>query len=341
MTKRVHPRSRPATYGTAIRVARIVYELGQRPHGWSFQAIQDELRISERTLLRYLAACRKELTGPDGAPLLEVVRRGDRRSLRLADAARAPGSTAYQALALYFAMTVLQFLEGTILKDGVTDLWEAFERTLPSAQRSRLTDLSRKFYTVPYAMKDYRDLDDVLDRIVRALVDQHTLRIEYAGVWRAGNQTTHHDFDPYTLAVYRGGLYLIGRSHSYRKIVYLAVERMRTVEMLPARFEYPKRYSPEKHTEGTFGIIDGDETDVELVILTREGKELLQSRRLHSTQRFVEQADGTTVLTMTVRGTRELANWVLSMAPHVRVVAPEELRAEVAERLAAGVDLYR
>lgn len=340
MTKRVHPRSRPATYGTAIRVARIVYELGQRPHGWSFQAIQDELRISERTLLRYLAACRKELTTPDGRPLLEVVRRGDRRMLRLAEGARTSGSTAYQALALYFALTVLQFLEGTILKDGVADLWEAFERSLPSSQRERLKDLPRKFFTVPYAMKDYRGLDEILDRLVRALVDQHTLRIEYAGVWRPGDATTVHDFDPYTLATYRGGLYLIGRSHSYRKIVYLAVERMRTVEMLPARFDYPKRYSPEKHTEGTFGIVDGEETKVELRILTREGAELLQSRRLHPTQRFVEQPDGTTTLTMRVRGTRELLNWILGLGPHVKVVAPESLRAEVAESLRAAERLY-
>ena len=96
MTKRV--RSRPATYNTATRLARIVLGLVGRPTGWSFQAIQNELRISERTLLRYVAACRKELTTPDGTPLLEVIRHGERRTLRLADAVRTPGSTAYQAL---------------------------------------------------------------------------------------------------------------------------------------------------------------------------------------------------------------------------------------------------
>ncbi len=332
--------SRPATYPSALRIARIVYGLGKRPHGWSFTAIQDELRISERTLLRYVAACRKDLTTPDGAPLLEVVRRGDRRTLRLAEPARTPGSTAYQALSFYFALSVLEFLDGTILKDGVEDLWEAFHRTLPAAQQERLTNLGRKFFTVPYAMKDYRDFDDVLDRVVRALVDQRTLRVRYAGVWRGDDQESTHDFDPYTLAMYRGGLYLIGRSHSYRKVVYLAVERIRAVETLASRFDYPTRYSPERHTEGTFGIVDGDETPVEILILTREGAELLQSRRLHPTQRFVENPDGTTTLTMTVRGTRELVNWILGLGPHVRVVAPEALRQDVEDSLRAAVRLY-
>ena len=260
--------------------------------------------------------------------------------VRLSDAVRTPGSTAYQALSFYFALSVLQFLEGTILKDGVEELWDAFHRTLPPAQQHRLVDLQKKFFTVPYAMKDYREHDDVLDRIVRALIDQQTVRVTYAGLWRGADDGTVHDFDAYTLAMYRGGLYLIGRSHSYRKIVYLAVERIRSMDLLPQRFEYPKRYSPEKHTEGTFGIVDGDETDVSLLILTREGADLLQSRRLHATQRFEERPDGTTLLTMRVRGTAELANWVLSMAPHVKVLAPAALRDEVKVRLGKSAALY-
>ena len=39
-------------------------------------------------------------------------------------------------------------------------------------------------------------------------------------------------------------------------------------------------------------------------------------------------------------GTRELLNWILGLGPHVRVVAPEELRAEVARSLDAAGRLY-
>src|SRR5882724_1420904 len=106
MRRRVKPRSRPATYGTATRLARIVHGLLGRPYGWSFDAIQDELAISERTLLRYVAACRRELVDAEGRPLIEVVRRGERRLFRLAESGRAPDSSANQALSLYFALTV-------------------------------------------------------------------------------------------------------------------------------------------------------------------------------------------------------------------------------------------
>src|SRR5437762_3545245 len=82
------PERRKPTYGTATRLARLMLGLIERPYGWSFQAIQDELRIGERTLLRYLAACRREVTDASGKPLIEVVRYGERRLLRLAGASR-------------------------------------------------------------------------------------------------------------------------------------------------------------------------------------------------------------------------------------------------------------
>ena len=45
MKRAVKTPSRPATYGTATRLARTGYGLGGHPHGWSFGAIQDELGV--------------------------------------------------------------------------------------------------------------------------------------------------------------------------------------------------------------------------------------------------------------------------------------------------------
>lgn len=334
------PRSRPATYGTATRLARILFGLLSRPYGWALDAIQDEFRISERTLLRYLAACQTELLDARGTPVLEIVRRGERRLLRLTDAARSPDTTSYQALSFYFALTVLSFLDGTIMKEGVADLWERFRKMLPPKQQARLADFERKLYTVPFAVKDYTAFDEILDVLLRALVDQRTISVVYTSPWHEGEPRTH-EFDPYTLTLYRGGLYLIGRSDTHRKIVYLAVERMRDVTLLDRHFEYPRSYSPERHTDGVFGIVEGPETEVAIRIMSAEGAELLSSRRLHRTQRFTRQPDGTTLLTMTVRGTEELKNWVLSLGPHVEVSRPETLRQAVREALEAAARRYR
>jgi predicted DNA-binding transcriptional regulator YafY len=328
---------RKPTYPAATRLARIALELQSRPFGWGLEAIQDELRIAPRTLARYLAVCRHELVDLDGRPMIEVVKRGGRRLLRLAESTRSAEPTVYQAVVLYFTLSMIASLEGTVLKEGVEDLWDRLSAALSPAQRPRLANVARKFYAVPYLQKDYRAFDDKLDLIVRCLVDQHRMRIDYKGV---GKRATTHEFDAYTLALYRGGLYLLGLSHLHGQIIWLAVERIGIVRKLPERFEYPRDYTPEKHTEGTFGIIAGPETEVRLLIRNPETMTLLASRRLHPTQRFRRRRDGTTLLEMKVRGTTELASWVLSLAPWVEVLAPAELRDEVAGRLSEAAQIY-
>ncbi|MGD0945827.1 MAG: WYL domain-containing protein [Candidatus Binatia bacterium] len=328
---------RTPTYGAATRLARIVHELSSRPRGWTLEAIQDEIGISERTLLRYLAVCRRELTDATGKPLLEVVRRGDRRLLQLAPRAAAQESTAYELAFLYFALSVFQFLDGTVVKEGVEGLWERLYRALPEAQRLRLADFAKKFYSLPFTVKDYRAFDDTLDVIVQCLVYQHRLRIDYGGLLGEGKV---HELDPYTLAMYRGGLYLIGRSQPSRKVLTLAVERIRSAEKLSEKFEYPDRYSPEEYTDGTFGIMDGTVTNVELHILNPETVAYLKARRLHRSQGFEDRRDGTAVLSMTVRGTEELRNWILGFGPWIKVLKPKSLRDEVAQLHRDAARLY-
>lgn len=330
-------RARAPSYGDAIRMARLLLGLLERPHGWSFAAIGDALGISERTLLRYIAVCRRELVDAEERPLIEAISRGGRRLLRIADAAQRPDSTVFQVLSFYFALAVFQFLDGTVIKDGIEDLWERFARALPGAHRRRLADFEKKFFVVPYAVKDYRACDDQLDAIVQALVYEQKLRIDYGGLLGRGKT---HEFEPYTLLMYRGGLYLVGRSHRGEKIVTLAVERVRSAERLPERFAYPKRYSPQRHTEGIFGIVDGPETRVELLIMNAETAAYLRARRIHPTQRFQRRRDGRTVLSMTVRGTEELKHWILGFGAYVQVLRPPELRAEIAATVRSMASLY-
>lgn len=332
-------RSRPATYGTAIRVARILWGLLSRPYGWSLEAMGRELRVSERTLLRYVAACRDQLVDARGRSLVELVRRGDRRLVRLADSARTPDSTAYQALSFYFAMTVFRFLDGAGLENGVEDLWSRFQKGLPRGRsQARLADLRRKFYAVPPAVRDYAAFDERLDVALRGLVNQRRVRIEYAPP--EGGEPVSHEVDPYTLALSGGTLYLIGCARADGRIVRLALEGIRTVALTEERFEYPKRYAPETYADGVFGVVDGDETAVSILVRSEQTVRLVRTRRLHPTQRFIRQQGGAAILSMRVRGTEELKSWILSLGPGVEVIEPRSLRDDVRRAHVEAAALY-
>jgi proteasome accessory factor B len=334
---------RKPTYGAATRLARIVFELVNRPFGWSLESIRRELDVSERTVMRYVAASREELVDWSGRPLLEIVKHGSQRKLCLADLGRSPDSTAYEAASLYFMLTLLKFLEGTVIEEGLEALWELTFKVLSEKQRSRLADFDRKFFALAYAPKDYREHDEQLDLILRSLIDQQRLRVDYAGILGEGKV---HEFDPYTLLAHKGGLYLIGFSHLYEKIVYLNVERIRSVSWVlgegrqPVRFAYPKSYHPEKHMDGMFGVYEGESTKVKILIRNAETEALLRARTIHPSQEFERRRDGKTVLTMTVRGTTELRNWVLSLGPWVEVLEPGSLRKEIGDLLSEAMSLY-
>lgn len=337
MAKRNTP-SRKPTYGAANRLARIVYGVLTRPHGWSFDAIVEDLGISERTLYRYLHAL-KELADYRGRPLFQGVRYDSRRVLRLAQDVPVPDSVgAYDVAFLYFALSVFQFLDGTVIREGVDGLWKRFAKGLTERDRARLAEFPKKFYAVPFAVKDYRGSDDVLDTVVQALVYQHRLRIDYQGL--QGPKT--HEFEPYTLAMYRGGLYLIGRSDRTHNVLTLAVERIREAVKLDATFDYPRTYSPQKYTEGAFGMViqPEKETQVELLLTSPETVRYVESRRLHPTQTLRRRRDGTAVLAMTVQATDELKNWILSYGPYIKVLKPKSLRATVRDSLSAALKLY-
>ncbi len=333
------PQRRP-TYGSALRVAHLLLELRDRPGGWAYEDVCDSLGISQRTLARYLAACREELVDEQGRPLLETVRRGERRILRFVDRRARVDTGPYEVVALFFNMALARFLEGTVLDQGAADIAGRLRRALRPAARPLLEHIDRKLFALPYAPKDYRAQDAVLDVILRALLQQQQLRIEYQGI--SGERHTHL-FDPYTLLGYRGGLYLLGRSHRRRKIIWLAIDRIQSVDRCRREdggwvtFPYPAGFHPERYTDGMFGVVEGETTDVELAIENGLTEAYLRERRIHKTQRFSKGKDGRTRLHLRVRGTVELANWILSLSPYVEVVRPPELRAEIRSRLAAAL----
>jgi proteasome accessory factor B len=335
---------RKPTYGAATRMARIVLELAAHPFGWNLDAIQKKLNISERTLARYIAACRAGLVDHAGRPMVEVFNYGERRVLRFSHSVPKSDSSAWQAAALFFSLTLLRFLEGTILKEGVENLWERLYKGLNPTQLARLRDLHRKFYAISYAPKDYKKFDEQLDVVFRAVVDQKRVKIEYAAL---GSEPKTHQFDPYTLVAYRGGLYLLGKSDLSDSLIYLAVERIRAVGFAnddkgeQIAFSLPAEYDPAKYTEGIFGMVSGEKTTVELLILNEETVTYLQSRLIHPTQSFRRRRDKKMVLSMTVRGTTELRNWILSLGPWVKILRPAPLRAEISTLLKDAARLYR
>jgi proteasome accessory factor B len=337
------------TYNTAAKVARIAIRLQMPPRQLSFADIRDivETRVSDRTIERYVDALGKVFNGRERYPLLEVEKHEEgRKTLVLTEPMPVGGSRDVEQLRMALAMEMLNAVKGTYLERGVRDILKRFSRAVSPSLAAQLEALPRKFFTVNhYGVKQYEGAArDRLNTIVRCLLEQQRVRVVYRS--QLGDGELHeYEFDPYTLLTYKGGIYVIGYSFKREQTVYLALERIERVEPVvengkPYVFSYPETYSPEKFTEGVFGIFTGEKTSVELLIRNAQTLAYLKPRRVHPTQKLEERGDGTAVLRMMVRGTEELATWVMGMAPWVEVLKPESLRERVKQMLRQGLDLY-
>ncbi len=330
--------SRKATYASAARMTQLIEILRQSPYGLTYSALEQRLGVGKRTIQRYIEVCR-DLPGQR----VEVVARGERRVVRLADASEAPRGTTFELFSFFLSLRLGHLLDGTVVGDMNETFWERLQERLPTESAKQLAHIDRKLYSRPAMPRDYREKDDLVDAVLKAVVDQVRLRIDYHGVAGEGRA---HEFDPYSLVEHKGGLYLLGKSHLDSKIIWLAIERIRSVETVrnevgkPLKFAYPASFDPARHTDGMFGVYDGKKVRVELALQNEATESYLRARRIHDTQRFFQGTDGRTHLELTVRGTHELMNWLMATSPWVEVLSPAELREEIAERLRRSAATY-
>lgn len=250
-------------YAAATAVARIAVLLLESPtNSVSVARLQEVERIdvSERTLYRYAQLLRRAFPESQGWPRVMVSRTPDGQFVRFASRRIAKVPKARDLFSLYLAQAALVGLQGTVLREDVAMLWKGLcdsRDTLTPEQRARLKDIPRKIFVVPRVIKKYGKLDSIVNALLRAVIDQHRMRIGSLGRRGQGAE----ELDPYSIVMDRGGLYVVGHSFLRRKIVWMPLERIRSVDSVigddgePIHFAYPRSYSPEKH------LVDPDLVD--------------------------------------------------------------------------------
>jgi predicted DNA-binding transcriptional regulator YafY len=245
-----------------------------------------------------------------------------------------------QAVALLIQQRGTRFLAGTGFDELLKDVYRQAEATLTAPELARVRDLDRKIYDRnDEALERTADADNV-SALVSAL-----LYSEPVTVTRPAKGKPARDEElvirPYTLLIYRKGLYLIGFSETHGAVRRFALDRFTSVERQRGkRFAYPTatEYEPAAYLGDAFGIA-GDESP-SLVRIRFRGPTALEAvdrRRMHPSQTWETPKptrDGGRVLAMTVAADdRDLDRWVMGFGADAEVLAPASLRARIAGQL--------
>ena len=301
--------------------------------GATVYEIAERLGISVRTAIRYLRALE------DTGERLYEDKEGHKKIWRTMPSTREAylRLTTSQMTSLYLSRRVFDFLEGTGFKEDLEEIFEQLGATLQRKDFVAARNLDRKLFNVNEAPYRYEGRIEDVNDIITALIREDRILARHKSV---GRGRTEFLLDPYTLLVYKKGLYLSGFSHAAQSVRTYALDGFLELDwQRNQRFEYPEAYDPRQLVEGNFGLIGGEKTQDVRVFFGEKVARFVQRRTWHPTQK-IKKVPGGIELTMTVKGTVELTSWVLSFGEHAELIEPAELREAVQSELQGALARY-
>lgn len=241
----------------------------------------------------------------------------------------------HEALALYLAARLLSAHSDEHNPHVVSAL-----EKLASAMPESIGEHINRTAAVADRRRPDRDHIRVLEKLTRAWSERRQVRMVYHNPQTG--ETTERTVDPYFIEPSPVGYasYVIGYDHLRQAVREFKVERIQRATLLEAGFNTRDEFDPYEFLEHSWGIMGGDE--VVDVVLRFSGKVGYRVRESDwpGVVDVTDEPDGGCRLRLRVKHTLEMKPWIRSWGPECEVLAPEELRKEIAEDMIAAGRVY-
>jgi predicted DNA-binding transcriptional regulator YafY len=171
-------------------------------------------------------------------------------------------------------------------------------------------------------------------RLTRAWAERRVVTLDYEPARYAPESAARKAVvRPYLIepSLQTHALYLIGWDETRDALRTFKIERIRDVALTPRTFELPEGDGVESALRRAWDIIaDQPPTDVVLRFSPAVAARVREAT-WHPTQQVVQDDDGSLTWRATVAGTIEIRLWILSWGDDVEVLAPPDLRKDVAQ----------
>jgi predicted DNA-binding transcriptional regulator YafY len=322
------------------RTIRVLDELRGFRRGRRLAEIARVLGVSERTVRRDLEDLRA--AGFE----IESTLIDTRAAARLVEKTYSNVAiTRRERYTLLAIASLFDVLRGTPLYEDVTSLQEKLQQRMSPEERAEHATLGERFAYVPDGgTKAYAGKEDILDALLTGVLARRVVRFAYRG---ANGRVQHAHLAPYTMVLYKHGLYVIGCKLEKPKdpidparIAVHAVERFTEAE--PVRggaFTPPAGFRIADVLNGAFGIhvASTAKPPQDVVIeFSAERAAFVRARIWHPTQTVKAITGGRIQLAFTCANLTPVVSWVLEWGPHARAIEPPELVAQVIAELDAA-----
>lgn len=303
--------------------------------------IARRLEIHRRTVIRYVEALSLSVDNEFGEPIVRRFHRGREAWARLGRGVQPLSSHIFQFASVFAATRFLASGKGSVLSDGADDVLEVLVKGAEPGVRPMLRRVQSAFHYVAFGPKDYRANEDVLDRVVQAVIRGRPLTMRYRAL---RGPVAERTIEPYTLVLYRDGLYVLARriDPAPPGMRLYAVDRMEEAQVdRKASFQVPPDFDPADHFAGVLGLWPSQDAPETLrVAFEPRVARLAREREWPGDPAWSTLDDGREVLTMKVPITPEVETWILTWGAEVEVLAPPSLRQRIAEQLRRALSHY-
>jgi predicted DNA-binding transcriptional regulator YafY len=222
-------------------------------------------------------------------------------------------------------------------------LLEKVRTSLPRSIREKMDALAQVYGSAAVPAKDFSKHSEIIEQLASCAVREKRLRIRYHAL--NTNREEARILEPYAVYFDPDGatLKLIAFDPKHDSLRVFSVDRITAIKELDQKFKRPAGFDLKKYLdENCFNGIHGETLTVHLKA-TGVTARIFSERKFHPSQKVIERkqkrggnAEEITIEMRVARG-RGLHRFILSYLPEIEVVAPAELRAEIAELLKASL----
>jgi predicted DNA-binding transcriptional regulator YafY len=244
-----------------------------------------------------------------------------------------------ELIALYIGQKALAQYKGT-----------SFEAPLSTAFR-KITDGLRDTISVTWSELDSaisfrsagRSVADVhlFEQLSHAVFKQVEVQFEYKKPGAARYEQRR--VQPYHLGCVENLWYLFGFDLDRNQMRTFALPRIRGVRVTKIRFRRPIDFSIGRYLDQSFGVFQkpGKAKHAIRMVFDAFAAPRVQERQWHPSQKIKALPAGGIELSLTLGNLEEIERWILSWGTHAQVLAPVDLKQQIAKTASALAAKYR
>ena len=207
------------------------------------------------------------------------------------------------------------------LKDSARSLFEKLGKYIPAEILSNGSEITRStLNTIPVAEVDAK----IFGTLIEAKRSQKAINILYSS---PGKMPKHWTLSPYDFYFRGNAWYMASYNHKYDNLGIHRISRIISASISHEVYMKPEDGGfTEDYTLSAWHVIPGDEKIPVKVRITEPLAQTFREVKWHPSQKVEEYDEGGVILSAEIPNLYEFARWVMSGAPHVIVIEPDELK---------------